>query len=105
MPAPLRQAILEVANRTESSGATMGDIVDQLAGAGYTDTSIEAEVWTLLAERRLTPCGFVCRKVRRRDATGEMELRRSYEFLLIPWSADADKQLELQLAVDEAQEG
>lgn len=76
----------------------MGDIVDALAGVGFAPTVAETEVWRLMAERRLTPSGFVCRRVRRRDAMGEMEVRRSYEFLLITWSPDADRQLELGLA-------
>ena len=99
MSAPLREAILEVAVAAEPQGATMGDIVDHLAGEGFAPTVIESEIWRMMAERRLTPAGFVCRKVRRRDPMGELEVRRSYEFLLISWSADADRQLELALAV------
>ena len=98
MSAALREAILEVAVSAEPQGATMGDIVDHLAGEGFAATVVETEIWRLMAERRLTPAGFVCRRVRRRDPMGEMELRRTYEFLLISWSADADRQLELALA-------
>ena len=98
MSAALRQAILEVTLAAEPQGATMGDIVDNLAGEGFQPTVVEGEVWRLMAERRLTPTGYVCRRVRRRDPMGEMELRRTYEFLLITWSQDADRQLELTLA-------
>ena len=101
MSAALRQAILEVTAAAEPQGKTMGDIVDALAGQGFVATMIETEVWQLMAARRLTPNGFVCRKVRRRDPMGEMELRRSYEFLLITWSPDADRQLELALSTAE----
>ena len=103
MSQALRDAILEVAATAEPRGATMGDIVDHLAGEGYAATVVEGEVWQLMAERRLTPSGFVCRKVRRRDEVGELEVRRSYEFLLITWSADADRQLELALGNGESE--
>jgi hypothetical protein len=92
-------AILELAERFEPGGVTMGRIVDTLEGEGYRAELVEQELWRLLAQRRLTPCGYVCRKVRRRDPVGELEQARSYELLLIPWSQDLDRQLEL-LIVD-----
>lgn len=98
MSQALRQAILEIAAAAEPQGETMGAIVDALVGEGFTATIVETEVWQLMAQRRLTPNGFVCRRVRRRDSMDEMEIKRSYEFLLIPWSHDADHQLELALA-------
>lgn len=98
MSHPQREAILAIAAAAEPQGATMGDIVDTLVGEGFTATMVEGEVWQLLAERRLTPSGYVCRRVKRRDDVGETQVRRSYEFLLITWSTDADKQLELSLA-------
>ncbi len=97
MPGILTEAILELAERSEPAGLTMGYVVDALEGQGYQPNTIEQEIWRLLAERRLTPCGYVCRKVRRRDAVGEIERARSYEFLLVPWSPDLDRQLELAL--------
>ena len=33
---------------------------------------------------------------------GELEVRRTYEFLLITWSADADRQLELALGAGDS---
>ena len=78
----------------------MGAIVDAMVGEGFAATVVETEVWQLMAQRRLTPNGFVCRRVRRRDPMGEMEVKRTYEFLLIPWSHDADRQLELALATE-----
>lgn len=98
MTAYLSQAILEVAARHGDQGASMGTIVDHLAGEGFDPESVEAEIWTMLATRRLTPCGYVCRKIKRRDKTGEPQTLRSYEFLLVPWSTDMDNQLELTLA-------
>lgn len=104
MSRALRQAILEVAAAAEPHGATMGDIVDALTGEGFAATIAETEVWRLMAQRRLTPSGFVARRVRRRDPTGATQFRRTYEFLLIPWSRDADSQLELALAAETAVE-
>ena len=101
MSAALRQAIHAVVAAAEPQGATMGDIVDHLAGEGFAPTGVEAEIWRMMTQRRLTPTGYVCRKVRRRDSVGEMELRHSYEFLLITWSPDADRQLDLALTMDE----
>lgn len=101
MPSAIANAILELAERFEPGGITMGRIVDALEGAGFVPELVEQELWTLLAQRRLTPCGYVCRKVRRRDTVGEIERARSYELLLIPWSEDLDRQLELKLAEGE----
>jgi hypothetical protein len=98
MPSAVAAAILELAERSEPNGVTMGRIVDTLEGEGFGAEVVEHALWQLLAQRRLTPCGYVCRKVRRRDPVGELEQARSYELLLIPWSQDLDRQLELQLA-------
>jgi len=97
MSSAVTLAILELAERFEPSGVTMGRIVDSLEGEGFAPEAVEQELWGLLAMRRLTPCGYVCRKVRRRDALGEIEQARSYELLFIPWSEDLDRQLELKL--------
>ena len=98
MTAFLSQAILEVVARYGEQGAAMGAIVDHLVGEGFDAKSVEGEIWAMLASRRLTPCGYVCRKLKRRDETGETQMVRSYEFLLVPWSVDMDNQLELTLA-------
>src|SRR5262245_60212285 len=94
-------AILELAERFEPGGITMGRIVDTLEGEGFRPELVEQQRVRMLAQRRLTPCGYVCRKVRRRDGVGELEQARSYELLLIPWSQDLDRQLELQLVEGE----
>jgi hypothetical protein len=101
MTAYLSQAIMEIVERSGEQGASMGAIVDKLTGEGFEDKSIEAEVWAMLGSRRLTPFGYICRKVRRRGDTGEWETIRAYEFLLVPWSRDLDNQLDLGLPVGE----
>lgn len=102
MPSAVAAAILDLAEQCEPTGVTMGRIVDALEGQGFAPGLVEQELWALLARRRLTPCGYVCRKVRRRDALGELEQVRSYELLFIPWSEDLDRQLELRLLEGEA---
>lgn len=97
MSSPLSQAIVELATRAEPSGISMGRLVDALEGEGHPADAVEREVWTLLGQRRLTPCGFVCRKVRRKDPLGEIERVRTYEFLFVPWSDQLDRQLDLEL--------
>lgn len=102
VPAYLSAAVLDLVERYQPQGVAMGVIVDTLAGEGFDPASIEAEIWALLGQRRLTPCGYVCRKVRRRDATGQLVQARTYEFLLVPWSRDMDNQLELELGAASA---
>lgn len=102
MPSPVAAAVLELVEQFEPGGVTMGRIVDLLEGQGFVPEEVEQELWRLLADRRLTPCGYVYRKVQRRDAFGELERVRSYELLLIPWSQDLDRQLELWRLEDEA---
>ncbi len=97
MSEPFRDAIVEQAGKAGSRGVAMGQIVDALVGVGHTVESVEQAIWELLASRRLTPSGFVCRIVRRRDAFGEPVQARSYELLLVPWSAEQDRQLDLGL--------
>ena len=94
---PLAEAILELAEAAAPMGATMGRIVDELEGRGYGAEVVEHELWSLLGLRRLTPSGFVCRKVRRRDPMGEVGRVRTYEMLFLPWSDALDRQLELAL--------
>lgn len=98
---PLSEAILELAEAAGPSGISMGSIVDELERRGYGPEVVEQELWWLFGQRRLTPCGFVCRKVRRRDPMGEVERVRTYELLFVPWSEDLDHQLELDLAEGE----
>ena len=75
-------------------GVPMGELVDRLVSRGHKDRDVELAVWHLLQQREVTPNGFVCRVLRQR-APGRDKLTRSYEFTLIPWSADQDAQLDL----------
>jgi hypothetical protein len=91
------RAILELAENAGSQGMAMGTLVDRLEGQGFSAAEVETEIWHLLERRRLTPCGFVCRTIRRRDGNGEPARVRMYEFMLVPWSVGLDQQLELHL--------
>ncbi|MCA9635661.1 MAG: hypothetical protein KC420_06480 [Myxococcales bacterium] len=93
----LRPAILEAASQRGEQGVAMGTIVDAMIDRGYRAEEAELALWELLGERLLTPSGFVCRMIRRR-ADGEAQVSRAYELLLIPWSPDDDRQLDLNLA-------
>ena len=94
MGSALRQAILALAESDARKGIAMGMLVDTLEHNGYAAEAVEEEIWAMLAARRLTPSGFVCRKVRPGpDATPV----RTYELLLLPWSPNLDGQLELGL--------
>lgn len=75
----------------------MGTLVDRLDDQGFSAGEIETEIWHLLERRRLTPCGFVCRTIRRRSTNGEARRMRVYEFMLVPWSVALDQQLDLGL--------
>jgi hypothetical protein len=92
-----REAILERAGKAGDRGVPMGQLVDELVGLGHAVEAVEQGIWDMLACRALTPSGFVCRVVRRRDAFGEPVQARTYELLLAPWSADRDRQLDLDL--------
>ncbi len=94
MSDPILAAIVEQAGQAGARGVPMGQIVDALVGSGHTIESVEQGIWELLGCRRLTPSGFVCRIVRRRDAFGEPVQARSYELLLAPWSADLDHDID-----------
>lgn len=96
MSTGLSQAILELAESAGNEGVAMGAIVDTLEAAGHEVESVEQEIWDLMARRRLTPCGFVCRVVRQR-VEGEAVRQRVYELMLVPWSRHLDDQLELEL--------
>jgi hypothetical protein len=97
MASPLAQSVLELATRAGEGGVAMGTIVDALERDGFAAEEVEREIWSLLERRRLTPCGFVCRTIRRRADDGGSLRARVYEFLLVPWSAEMDQQLELGL--------
>jgi hypothetical protein len=97
MSSSVSRAILELAENAGAQGMAMGALVDRLEQQGFSPGEVETEIWHLLERRRLTPCGFVCRTLRRRDANGEPKQVRVYEFMLVPWSIGLDQQLELRL--------
>ncbi len=94
MRSALRQAIVALVESVPDEGMAMGSVVDTLEHNGYPSQDVEHEIWAMLAARRLTPAGFVCRKVRSRPGATPS---RTYEFLLMAWSPNLDGQLELTL--------
>jgi len=94
MRSALRQAIVALAESAPERGMAMGALVDTLEHNGYPAQDVEREIWEMLAARRLTPAGFVCRRVRGQPGATPT---RTYEFLLVPWSPKLDGQLELTL--------
>ncbi len=96
-PSALAQAAIKETLHGREQGLTMGEIVDQLCAQGHPAELLEEEIWRLLAERMLTPCGYVARTLRRKDAEGRPSSSRCYEFLLQAWSPALDEQLELGL--------
>lgn len=92
-----RDALLERAGKAGNRGVPMGQLVDEMVGLGHEVEAVEQAIWSLLGSRALTPSGFVCRIVRRKDTFGELVQARSYELLLMPWSAEQDRQLDLDL--------
>ncbi|MBC8066856.1 MAG: hypothetical protein IAG13_00865 [Deltaproteobacteria bacterium] len=97
MPSPLTDAILDLAEQAGAAGIAMGTIVDTLEPRGFVAEHVEREIWSLLERRRLTPNGFVCRTFRRHSPDGAATRARVYEFVLVPWSAALDHQLDLGL--------
>ncbi|HVI01384.1 MAG TPA: hypothetical protein VM869_21850 [Enhygromyxa sp.] len=97
MPDQLQDAVLTVVERHADTGVTMGKIVDRLVADGAPEQDVELAIWRLIQHRRLTPNGFVCRKVRKPTQDGGGVESRTYEFVLIPWSPALDAQLELDL--------
>lgn len=97
MPDPLQDAVLLVVDRHADTGVTMGKIVDRLVADGAPEQEVELAIWSLIQRRRLTPNGFVCRKVRKPTQDGVGSETRTYEFVLIPWSPALDAQLDLNL--------
>ncbi|MFO7565958.1 MAG: hypothetical protein R6X02_25165 [Enhygromyxa sp.] len=102
MPDQLQDAVLTVVERHADTGVTMGKIVDRLVADGAPEQDVELAIWRLIQRRRLTPNGFVCRKVRKPAQDGVGTETRTYEFVLIPWSPALDAQLELDLGEDPA---
>ncbi|HLT39936.1 MAG TPA: hypothetical protein VK034_26830 [Enhygromyxa sp.] len=98
MPDQLQDAVLSVVERHADTGVTMGKIVDRLVADGAPEQEVELTIWRLIQHRRLTPNGFVCRKVRKPNQDGVGTETRTYEFVLIPWSPALDAQLELDLS-------
>lgn len=88
--ANLRTHVLDVVEAAGSAGITMGALIDRIDAEGFDVATAELEIWSLLSARELTPVGFVCRSLRSRHT-----IRRSYEFLLIRWSVEQDRQLDL----------
>jgi len=94
----LTHAVMELleerASRGGRSGVPMGELVDALVRRGHQDRDVELAIWRVMQTRRATPNGFVCRVLRQR-APGRDIHTRTYEFTLIPWSAEHDAQLDL----------
>ena len=97
MSEELKAAVLALVEQHADEGVTMGAIVDRLVADGAEEQEVELAVWGLIQRRRLTPHGFVVRKVRKASQTGGRAASRTYEFVLIPWSPALDAQLELDL--------
>ena len=79
--------ILEQAGKAGDRGVAMGQIVDAMVGLGHGVEAVEQAIWGMMATRELTPSGFVCRIVRRRDAFGEPFLNASAASLILPCDA------------------
>ena len=101
MSEQLQAAVLSLVERHGDTGITMGKIVDRLVADGAHEQETELAIWQLIQRRRLTPNGFVCRKVRKPNHNGPGTETRTYEFVLIPWSPALDAQLELNLGDSE----
>ena len=97
MPAPIMDMILELAELAGADGIAMGTVVDSLEARGFPAAQVEREIWALRERRRLTPNGFMCRTIKRRGADGQVAAVRVYEFMMVPWSAALDRQLDLAL--------
>ncbi|PRP90743.1 hypothetical protein ENSA5_61770 [Enhygromyxa salina] len=95
----LQDAVLALVETHGDAGVTMGKIVDRLVGDGASEQAVELSIWRLIQARRLTPHGFVCRKVRKPSQSGQGGETRTYEFVLISWSPALDAQLDLNLDV------
>lgn len=105
MADPLADAILNLVEAQAETGVTMGKLVDRLVADGGNEQDVELTIWRLIQHRRLTPSGFVCRKVRKPSQIGPGGETRTYEFVLVPWSPALDAQLELDLGDADGEPG
>ena len=96
---PVEQAAHSLVEQTGDQGLTMGQIVDRLVADGAEEREAEMAIWSLIGQRLLTPNGFFCRKFRAKAQTET--LARSYEFVLIAWSPEHDRQLEAEPSTTE----
>jgi len=99
MASDLILAVLELAEHAGTQGIAMGTVVDTLEAQGFAAEDVEQQIWQLMSARRLTPAGFICRTMQRRQG-GKTKRQRMYEFTLVPWSPHLDQQLELELEPD-----
>ncbi len=88
----LHDRILTRAAANGERGVTMGALVESMLRHGNDVEDIERAIWELMATRQLTPSGYAARVLRRRDQLGALVDRRSYEFLLVPWSPERDRE-------------
>lgn len=89
-PDALHEEIVRICESAGHGGVPMGQVVDRLVAEGFAEEEIEQRIWTMIAQRHLTPNGFVRRRLRIADrARGRYE-RRCYEFTLIAWSEALD---------------
>lgn len=95
MPGSLDQRILDRLAAEGDAGLAMGDLVDAIVAEGLDEDAVEASIWRLLEQRRVTPHGYVRRVLRK--GRGEGKTRRCYELVLRPWSPELDAQLDLEL--------
>jgi len=86
--------LLDTSEARAKGFVTMGEIVDRLVVQGHEEAEVERHIWSLLEQRRLTPNGYVCRVMKRRLEDGMIH-RRAYEFTLVAWDPELDKQLDL----------
>lgn len=99
----IEQAIADRVEQEGPRGIPMGALVDALVAAGATESEAEQAIWLLMQRRHLTPNGYVRRVLRR----GEGDLRaehRTYEFVLVSWTPDMDRQLDSTLPERKAAE-
>jgi len=97
MSDPLADAVLSLVDAHAEAGVPMGKLVDRLVADGGNEQHVQLGIRQLIQQRRLSPSGFVCRKVRKPNHNGPGVETRTYEFVLVPWSPALDAQLELDL--------
>ena len=92
MSEALEATILSIVRRAGPRGITMGRIVDRIVTDGGDERTAEGLIWELMQRRMLTPHGFSCRTLRKPSPNGAGATYRSYEFVLVEWSPDRDRQ-------------